>query len=104
MSILLAQNIRWSCPNCTATLVTGTRHPFPQHRCRGLKGLFAPFVEDGQASKVFIQEREDYVRGELVQTDGEGRPVSSIVTVRDDGSDCKILAPAARVGSQAKDF
>jgi hypothetical protein len=102
--MILAPEVRWSCPNCAATYVTRARRPFPQHRCRGLKGLFAPFEVDGTACKVFAVEREDYVGAEMVQTDGEGRPVSSIVTVRDDGSDCKILAPGARVGSQAKDF
>jgi hypothetical protein len=102
--MILAPEVRWSCPNCDATHVTSARRPFPQHRCRGLTGLFAPFVEDGTASKVVAVERDDYVGTEMVQTDGEGRPVSSIVTVRDDGSDCKILAPGARVGSQAKEI
>jgi hypothetical protein len=41
--------------------------------------------------------RQGYVGGELVQVDGDGRPVMAVVTVRDDGQDVHILAPTAQV-------
>ncbi len=30
-----------------------------------------------------------------VATDGEGRPVMAVVTTRDNGQDCAVLAPSA---------
>lgn len=87
---------RWACPNCTHTDVTHEAQPHSRfHPCRGLKGLTAPMVPAGTKAKVVAVEREDYVGKEVVQTDGEGRPVMSIVTVRDDGQDCAVLAPLA---------
>jgi hypothetical protein len=87
----------WLCPNCTQTQVTrnvrATVTPF--HSCRGLRGLQAPLVLDGTRCKVVAREREDYVGREVVTTDGEGRPVMSVVTTRDDGEDCAVFAPAA---------
>lgn len=92
---------RWECPNCDLQDVTreaGVTSRF--HSCRGLKGLSAPMQPAGTKAKVAAVVREDYVGRELVQTDGEGRPVMSIVTTRDDGQDCVVLAPAARVAVQ----
>ena len=87
---------RWECPNCDATHVThGSRPHTPFHSCRGLKGLTVPFVAAGTAAKVVPVERGDYVGSEDVQTDGEGRPVMSVVTTRDDGQDCTVYAPTA---------
>ena len=83
---------RWSCPNCTSNALTYD-DKIPYHPCRGLVGLMAPLVVDGTNCKVEAVERGDYVGSETVQTDGEGRPVMAIVTTRDDGQDCAILAP-----------
>jgi hypothetical protein len=86
----------WYCPNCTQTDVTfrGDVHQ-QMHNCRGLKGLIAPLLERGTAAKVVAREREDYINGELVQYDPDGRPVMAVETVRDDGNDLIVLAPAA---------
>jgi hypothetical protein len=51
----------------------------------------------GVAGKVEARDREDYVGRDMVQTDGEGRPVMSVVTTRDDGTDVAVLAPCAVV-------
>ena len=93
---ILAPEQHWTCPNCDLTEVT--REPAPHtrfHACRGLRGLTAPMVPDGTKCKVEAFEREDYIGKELVQTDGEGRPVMSVVTTRDDGQDVAVLAPCA---------
>lgn len=91
---------RWACPNCTQTQVTHEPRPHtPFHACRGLRGLTAPFVPAGTNCKVEAREREDWVGRDLVQTDGENRPVMSIVTTRDDGQDCAVLAPCATARS-----
>jgi hypothetical protein len=86
----------WSCPNCTTRARTDRPDaPMPFHTCRGLRGLNAPLVVEGTSCKVEAVERGDYVGTEQVQTDGDGRPVMAVVTTRDDGTDCAILAPAA---------
>lgn len=91
---------RWECPNCAVTQVTHEGRPHtPFHSCRGLRGLTAPLVPAGTRCKVEPREREDWIGKDLVQADGEGRPVMSIVTVRDDGQDCTVLAPCATARS-----
>lgn len=93
---------RWVCPNCPAEAVTRQAGPHTRfHPCRGLRGLTAPMVEAGVVAKVQAVERGDYVRDELVQVDGEGRPVMAVVTTRDDGTDCAVYAPTATVKGQA---
>jgi hypothetical protein len=93
---LLSREQRWECPNCTLTQVTREAQPHTRfHPCKGLKGLTAPMVPAGTRCKVEAVERGDWVGKELVQTDGEGRPVMAVVTTRDDGQDCAVLAPCA---------
>lgn len=99
--ILQPRRQQWECPNCDVTSVSQDSRPHSQmHPCRGLKGLIAPLVPAGTKCKVVAVEREDYVKRELVQTDGEGRPIMAIVTVRDNGQDCVALAPTAQSTSQ----
>lgn len=91
---------RWECPNCEATDVTREHGPHTRyHACRGLRGLSAPMVPAGTRAKVVAHEREDYIAGDVVQTDGEGRPVMAIVTTRDHGQDVTVLAPCATARS-----
>lgn len=98
---LLAAEHRWECPNCDRTLATG-RGGVPMHPCPGLNGLTAPFVAAGTRAKVTAVERGDYVGTERAQTDADGRPWMSVITVRDDGQDCTVLAPlAARVAGSS---
>lgn len=98
MVALLTSERHWVCPNCDFTDVTfeqGVTSRF--HTCGGLRGLSAPMVPEGTKAKVEAMDRDDYVGRDahLVQTDGNGRPVMSIVTTRDDGQDCAVLAPLA---------
>lgn len=54
-------------------------------------------VLEGTDCRVRAVEREDYIGGALVQYDGEGRPVSAVVTERPDGSnDVQVFAPTAK--------
>jgi hypothetical protein len=100
--LLAAPEQRWSCPNCDLTDVTHENRPHTRfHSCKGLRGLTAPMVPAGTRCKVQAREREDYVGKEMVQTDGEGRPVMSVVTTRDDGTDCAVLAPLVLVDGRA---
>lgn len=92
MAVLLDGRRRYECPNCTTTAMhAGPGSPY--HVCRGLRGLNAPLTPVGVRAHVAAMEREDYVRGDSPQCDGEGRPVMAIVTTRDDGQDCTVLAP-----------
>lgn len=93
---LLRREQLWSCPNCDLTDRTTDVRANPFHRCRGLAGLTAPLVPAGTRCQVTAHEREDYIGGEAVQLH-EGRPVAQIRTERDDGHDCVVLAPTARV-------
>lgn len=96
MRVLLAAEHRWICPNCAASDVTFEQTPHTRfHACRGLKGLTAPMVPAGVRCKVEAVEREDYIAGELVQVDGDGRPIMRVETTRDDGNDVAVLAPCA---------
>jgi len=103
--ILLEPEQRWECPNCDLTDVTHTvcgpgEVASRFHPCRGLRGINTPMVPAGTRCKVEQVDREDYVRGELVQTDGDGRPLMSVVTTRDDGQDCTVYAPCATASSK----
>ena len=99
--LLTVPERRWECPNCDQTAVTrelivGARY----HNCKGLLGLSAPMVPAGTRAKVEAKEREDFIgadrgRVQTVEVDGVERPIMSIVTTRDEGQDCTVLAPAA---------
>jgi hypothetical protein len=90
---------RWGCPNCTATKVTHTPgNHTPLHECSGLRGLAAPFVEDGDDAEVIAVAREDYLNGAVQTTDANGTPVMSILRRHADGRvDCWAQAPLIRI-------
>lgn len=94
--MILDSEQHWACPNCFRREVTvGAGNRF--HPCPGLAGLLAPMVLDGVRCEVRAVVRDDYVGGEDVRFDGNGRPVMSVVVERDEGQDCVVYAPAARV-------
>lgn len=93
---LLTREHRWECPNCDLQQITHEAEPHTRfHSCPGLRGLTAPMVPAGTRCKVEAVDREDYVGRELVQTDVDGRPVMSVQTTRDDGTDLAVYAPTA---------
>lgn len=94
--MILSGEQHWVCPNCPATAVTeGADNRY--HSCPGLAGLLAPMVLEGVRCRVRAVLREDYIGGEAVRLDGEGRPVMAVVTTRDDGEDRTVFAPTACV-------
>lgn len=96
--LLTPREQRWECPNCPDTAVTRQEDPHTRmHTCRGLAGLVAPMVPAGTRCAVRAVERGDYVGRDLVQVDGDGRPVMAVITDRDDGQDCTVYAPCAAV-------
>jgi len=89
----------WHCPQCGLTHQTrDPRIAVPLHPCPKLRGLMAPMLAKGTAGKIELREREDYVGSELVQL-VEGRPVMSMVTTRDAGTDARIYVPTATARS-----
>lgn len=96
VALLAAPERHWSCPNCPLEEVTREQLPHTRfHNCPGMAGLSAPMVPAGTRCKVEAFEREDYIGGEDVQVDGNGRPIMSVVTTRDDGNDVAVYAPMA---------
>jgi len=100
--LTLLREQRWECPNCDLTEVTHEATPHTRfHACRGLRGLTAPMVPAGTKCKIEAHEREDYIGKEMVQTDGEDRPVMSVITTRDQGQDCTVYAPCATARAES---
>lgn len=98
----LAREQRWECPKCTQTDVTYESQPHSRmHVCRGLGGLTVPMIPAGTRCKIQAVEREDYVGRDMVQTDGNGRPIMATVVTRDDGEDRAVYAPTATVFSES---
>lgn len=94
--MILTPEQHWVCPNCDRQEVTvGADNRF--HTCPGLAGLLAPMVREGTRVSVRAVVREDYIGGEDLRYDGEGRPVAAVVTEREDGLDRVVFAPTALV-------
>jgi hypothetical protein len=98
MTVTLVPEHHWTCPNCTFTDVTHETAIHTRfHTCRGMYELTAPMVPAGTKCKIEAVEREDFIGDQIVQRDGRGRPVMSLVTTRDDGQDATVYAPLARL-------
>lgn len=97
--VVLSITVNWYCPNCGKTDQTKEVRPHQRmHPCPKLGGILAPMLPEGTKAKVTAKEREDYIGNDVVQRDANGRPIMSVVTVRDDGQDAVVFAPLA-VGS-----
>lgn len=102
--LLAVPERRWSCPNCDHTHATRQVGPHSvMHPCAGLAGLSTPMVPAGQRCDVRAAVREDYVGGDDVTYDGDGRPIMNVTVERDDGEDLFVYAPTAhmRAGSSS---
>lgn len=87
---------RWECLRCPTTDVTHEVEPHTRmHNCAALGGFTTPMVPAGTKGKLVLHVREDYVGGEDVRYDSDGRPIMSAEVVRDDGNDVAVYAPTA---------
>lgn len=87
---------RWICKFCNFRDVTReARIHTRMHDCPGMGGLSTPMLDESMKVDLVVNEREDYVGKDLVQTDAEGRAIMSIKTIREDGEDCVVYAPTA---------
>jgi len=100
-AVLLQAPRTYHCPNCQEAARTVTAK-VPWHRCKGLAGLVAPLIADGQQpTRVVVVDREDYVGAEDVQVDGRGRPVMALDVQRRDGSNDRVVyAPTATASAE----
>jgi hypothetical protein len=99
---LLAAEHRWACSACDFTDVTHeTAAHSRMHACRGLFGMTVPMVPAGTRCKVELKPREDYVNGDIVTVDGNGRPWMNATVTRDDGEDVAVYAPCATARVEA---
>ena len=98
---------RWHCPLCHAQDVTREAKPHTRyHTCPKMRYLTTPMMPAGVDGTHELHEWDDYVGKEWVQRDPErNRPISSIITIRDDardgrgpGQDCTVFAPTAHAG------
>lgn len=85
----------WECPKCPARAQT-VDDKIPMHPCPAGPGVLVPLLRAGEKAKIAVLPPEDYVGGELVQTDASGKPVMAVVTTRDEGQDCTVFAPVAQ--------
>lgn len=85
----------WVCASgCGVTKVTQIAEPHsPLHQCPYHRGAFVPLVESGIKAGIRINRREDYLGTDIATTDGDGVPVMSVTTLRDDGEDLTVFAP-----------
>lgn len=98
---LLTPETHWKCDarGCEQTAVTrqvGDHQRF--HTCQGrdgTAGMTVPMTRVGVRCDVRAVERDDYIAGDDVQTNADGRPVMSVVIEREDGQDCAAYAPCA---------
>lgn len=90
----------WFCPSCDSAARTVDQKT-PMHPCKGLAGLMAPLVPEGQRAKHTAVEREDWIGKELVQYDARGRPMMSVRTETDDSLSTTVFSPTARMQGAA---
>jgi hypothetical protein len=94
----------WYCPNCGKEDQTHETGPHVRyHTCPKLRYLSAPMLRKGKAGKIEVKEWDDYVGDERPTMDPErGRPISSIITTRDNGQDCIAFAALATANARAR--
>jgi len=86
----------WECPNNCGSWATTVDSKLPHHQCKRMHGLLIPLIPAGSKAGVKLNERQDYVGGDLVDYT-EGKVIMSTTVERDDGMDCTVYAPCATV-------
>jgi hypothetical protein len=101
---ILRAEQHWECPSCDFTDVTHIPgYVSHLHTCRGQRLLMVPMVPAGTKSVHVVAPFEDYVGDKLIQTDAEGRPVTHVNTMHDEGMDATVYPAAAAVRATSKE-
>jgi hypothetical protein len=58
-------------------------------------------VPEGTKCKVEAVEREDYINGEDIVLDSDGRPIMAVETTRETGNDVAVFAPCVNSDGKA---
>jgi hypothetical protein len=97
IALLNPQPVIYVCDDCTARMpVNPADHRIPMHNCRGRALMSLPMIREGERAEVRLVERDDYVAGEDVRTDAEGRVFMRCEVHREDGhADVWVYAPTA---------
>lgn len=103
-AVVLDSYQEWLCPNCGTTDRTPVLPPNASryHTCPALHMLTAPLVRAGTDCRVIAVERGDYLRSSEQRTGDDGKPYTSVITERADGSnDTAVFAePAVLFGGR----
>lgn len=89
----------WACPSCDSVARTVDAKT-PMHPCKGLAGLMAPLVPEGQRANHVAVERGDWIGRESVQLNADGRPIMAITTETDDSLSTTVFAPTAQASAR----
>jgi hypothetical protein len=101
--VLAPSPTRWECQYCTFRVETRPSALTPMHPCRGLNGFRVPLIPYGSNDRVTLVERGDYINGDDVQLDANGRPFMRAEVERADGhSDVWVYAPVAHFTGKAQ--
>jgi hypothetical protein len=102
MTLHIDPVVNWVCGHCDTVAVTRKGETNRLHNCPGLHWITAPLTPEGVRCEVRVHEREDYVRGAMVTTNSEGRPIMAVETIRDDGNDIRVFAECATTRAEAR--
>ncbi len=98
---ILQPEQHWTCPSCDFTDVTHIAgYVSHLHPCRGQRLLMVPMVPAGTRSVHVVQPLEDYIGDKLIRCDAEGRPITHVNTIHDDGMDATVYPAAAVVSAE----
>lgn len=90
------QGTPYACSACDSTVLLAPGVlDVPMHPCVGRGGMAVPYTPAGVRSKVELNTRQDYVGGEDVQRDDEGRVWMSVTVTTDEYEHVAAYAPCA---------
>lgn len=91
----------WLCALCSETRVTYEANTVGLlHDCKGRKLLTVPMIQEGVKAHIVVQPLEDYIGDKVIRRDAEGRPVTHVSTIRDDGQDATVYPAPAIVNTK----
>jgi hypothetical protein len=96
--VLEPPDLIWVCEHCTIRFKTHPSAMTPLHPCKGLHGMRVPLIREDSGHHLRLVEREDYIGGDDVRVDDEGRPVMRAEVEHAHGQvGVWVYAPCARI-------
>lgn len=93
----------YACDRCTIRArVASADTRVPMHNCPGRALMSIPLIREGERADVRLVERDDYVNGDDVRKDAEGRVFMRCEVTRADGhTDVWVYCPTAYASASA---